>query len=80
MSNKAILIVDDEAQIRDSFKMAFEQVGYSTYLAESGEEALDVLQTDNIHVMEAAKAGVSNYVIKPFTPDTFSEKLQKVLG
>ena len=35
-------------------------------------------QKDN--VMEAAKAGVSNYVIKPFTPDTFSEKLQKVLG
>ena len=35
-------------------------------------------QKDN--VMEAAKAGVSNYVVKPFTPDTFSEKLQKVLG
>ena len=35
-------------------------------------------QKDN--VMEAAKAGVSNYVVKPFTPDIFSEKLQKVLG
>ena len=35
-------------------------------------------QKDN--VMEAAKAGVRNYVVKPFTPDTFSEKLQKVLG
>ena len=35
-------------------------------------------QKDN--VMEAAKAGVSNYVVKPFTPDAFSEKLQKVLG
>ena len=35
-------------------------------------------QKDN--VMEAAKAGVSNYVVKPFTPDTFNEKLQKVLG
>ncbi len=35
-------------------------------------------QKDN--VMEAAKVGVSNYVVKPFTPDTFSEKLQKVLG
>ena len=48
MSNKAILIVDDEAQIRDAFRMAFEQVGYSTYLAESGEEALDVLQTNKM--------------------------------
>ena len=35
-------------------------------------------QKDN--VMEAAEAGVSNYVVKPLTPDTFSEKLQKVLG
>ncbi len=48
MSNKAILIVDDEAQIRDAFRMAFEQVGYSIYLAESGEEALDVLHTNNM--------------------------------
>ena len=35
-------------------------------------------QKDN--VMEAAKAGVSNYVVKPFTPDTLEEKLKKVLG
>ncbi len=31
------------------------------------------------NVMEAAKAGVSNYIVKPFTPDTFEEKLKKVL-
>ena len=35
-------------------------------------------QKDN--VMEAVKAGVSNYIVKPFTPDTFEEKLRKVLG
>ena len=35
-------------------------------------------QKDN--VMEVAKAGVSNYIIKPFTPETFEEKLKKVLG
>ena len=32
------------------------------------------------NVVEAVKAGVSNYVVKPFTPETFGEKLQKVLG
>ncbi len=32
------------------------------------------------HVIEAAKAGVSNYLIKPFTPETFGEKLKKVFG
>lgn len=35
-------------------------------------------QKDNI--LEAVKAGVSNYVVKPFTADTMSEKLKKVLG
>ncbi|MBL6996707.1 chemotaxis response regulator CheY [Desulfobacula sp.] len=35
-------------------------------------------QKDN--VMEAAKAGVSNYVVKPFTPEIFEEKLKKVLS
>lgn len=32
------------------------------------------------NVIAAVKAGVSNYVVKPFTPETFGEKLQKVLG
>ena len=32
------------------------------------------------NVVEAVKAGVSNYIIKPFTPDTFNEKLQKVFN
>ena len=33
-------------------------------------------QKDNI--VEAVKAGVSNYVVKPFTAETISEKLSKV--
>jgi two-component system chemotaxis response regulator CheY len=32
------------------------------------------------NVIEAVKAGVSNYVVKPFTPEIFGEKLEKVLG
>ena len=32
------------------------------------------------NVVEAVKAGVSNYIIKPFTPETFGEKLQKVFN
>ena len=30
------------------------------------------------NVIEAVKAGVSNYIVKPFTPETFSEKLKTV--
>jgi two-component system chemotaxis response regulator CheY len=32
------------------------------------------------NVLEAVKAGVSNYIVKPFTPETFNEKLVKVFG
>ena len=32
------------------------------------------------NVVEAVKAGVSNYIIKPFTPETFGEKLEKVFN
>ena len=34
-------------------------------------------QKDN--VLEAVKSGVSNYVVKPFTPDILGEKIKKVL-
>ena len=51
MERNAILIVDDESQIRDAFSMVFEQAGYSTYLAESGEQALDILRSNHIQVM-----------------------------
>lgn len=32
------------------------------------------------NVVEAVKAGVSNYVVKPFTPETFSEKIASVFN
>ena len=30
-------------------------------------------------VIEAVNAGVSNYIVKPFNPDTLNEKIKKVL-
>jgi len=30
------------------------------------------------NVVEAVKAGVNNYIVKPFTPETFSEKVSSV--
>ena len=32
------------------------------------------------YILEAAKAGVNNYVIKPFTPETLKEKIEKVFN
>ena len=31
-------------------------------------------------IVEALRAGVSNYVVKPFTPDTIREKIEAVLA
>jgi two-component system chemotaxis response regulator CheY len=31
-------------------------------------------------VLEAIKAGVNNYLVKPFTPETLSEKVRQTLA
>jgi two-component system chemotaxis response regulator CheY len=31
-------------------------------------------------IVEALQAGVNNYVVKPFTPDTLKEKIESLLG
>jgi len=48
---RKILIVDDEAEIRNIFEQAFSQKGYVVRLSESAEEALEILKQENINVM-----------------------------
>ncbi len=31
-------------------------------------------------IVEALKAGVNNYIVKPFTPDTLKEKIDQILA
>lgn len=31
-------------------------------------------------ILEAIKAGVTDYIVKPFTPETLKEKIEKVVG
>ena len=51
MKEKKILIVDDEASIRALFKTALTQKNYTVFTAESGEKALEILDSENIPVM-----------------------------
>ncbi len=44
MSEMRILVVDDEQQIRDLYREAFERAGYAVQVAESAEEALEVMR------------------------------------
>ena len=32
------------------------------------------------NIIQAVQAGVNNYVVKPFTPETITQKLEKVFG
>src|ERR1700722_2776958 len=43
MNHKAILVVDDEKEIRDAVKEALELYGYPTFTASDGNDAFSVL-------------------------------------
>ena len=49
--NRKILVVDDEKSIRDLFTSALSDAGYEVYLAENGEEALDILGRQDIELI-----------------------------
>ncbi len=48
---KPILIVDDEAIVRESIRDWLKDAGYEVSVAESGEEALKLVQKQNFGVM-----------------------------
>ena len=37
-------------------------------------------EAEKIRVVEAIKAGVNNYVVKPFTPDVLQERIKETLA
>ena len=46
-----ILVVDDEASVRELFSAVFIEAGYEVITAESGAEALKILQIEDINVI-----------------------------
>ena len=51
MSERTILVVDDEEQIRKVFSEAFSQYGFKVVTAESAEEALELLKRQRFWVL-----------------------------
>lgn len=49
--DRKILVVDDEASIREWLAEAFETQGYDPYLAENGRDAMDILEREDIYVV-----------------------------
>jgi CheY-like chemotaxis protein len=46
----SILITDDDAVTRETLRDIFEPVGFRTLLAESGEEAIDIVKDQDVHL------------------------------
>ena len=46
----SILITDDDPGSRESLREIFEPEGYRTLLAESGEEAIDIVRENDVHL------------------------------
>jgi DNA-binding NtrC family response regulator len=51
MVNKPILIVDDEPIVRESIRDWLQEAGYQVATAESGEEALKMMETQDFSVL-----------------------------
>ena len=45
-----ILVVDDEAEVRELCRRVFNKEGYVVHLAVNGEDALEILQNNRYHV------------------------------
>ena len=43
--NRSILVVDDDPAVRHGLQMQLEEMGYPVYLAENGDQAVDMLRT-----------------------------------
>jgi CheY-like chemotaxis protein len=46
----SILITDDDPAARETLREIFEPVGFKTFLAKSGEEAIDIVQGEDVHL------------------------------
>ena len=46
----SLLITDDDPAVRESLREIFEPQGFRTLLAESGEQAIDIVQRQDVHL------------------------------
>jgi CheY-like chemotaxis protein len=50
LDRPSILITDDDPLARETFREIFERAGFNTLLAESGEEAIDIVHDQDVHL------------------------------
>jgi CheY-like chemotaxis protein len=50
LDRPSILVTDDDPTARETFREIFEPAGYRTLLAESGEEAIEIVREEVVHL------------------------------
>lgn len=53
---------------------------YRAQVSKSTPLIMVTTEAEKARVIEAIKAGVNNYVVKPFTPDLLSQRIQETLS
>ena len=51
MKDSRVLVVDDEREIREAIRIYLRGEGIETIMASNGEEALDLMKTNEIHLI-----------------------------
>lgn len=74
--NPELILVDWNMPVMDGITFV------KQYRAKGGKTPVIMVTTEaeKSRVVEAIKAGVNNYVVKPFTPDSLSQKISETLA
>ncbi|GAB6166492.1 response regulator [Thermostilla marina] len=51
LAQPRLLITDDDANLRETLKTLLEERGYSTVAAEDGEQAIDIVRRETVHIV-----------------------------
>ena len=81
-----MLVGVDTTSLYPTAARTLPQVGYMRALSAEGVLGLKpslimaTTEAEKTRVIDALKAGVNNYIIKPFTPDAFLDKVKQTLA
>ncbi len=82
MEERIVLFVDDEEKILSSFRRVFSDEPYKTFFAKNGEEALEILLHQEVHVvlLDIMMSGLNGYeTCRRIKSDTNGELTQVIL-
>ncbi len=57
-TSPTLLITDDDRDFRETLQNVFEPRGFRTLLAGDGKEALDVVQSQDVHLLDHYRAHI----------------------